>query len=134
MRMVKMKPQQLTLDGTIQKFLLVKESQHTGEEAMKDYRSCLSRFLQHSRNSLDEVQLENDVLTFFAAIPNTSPARYNKPFQNINAFLNWLVEQGYIGKNPIKVHKLHKRRDDGNIKPASVESLQCFLSSLDQST
>ena len=99
--MVKMKPQPLTLDETMKMFLLVKESQHTGEEAMKDYRSCLSRFLQHSRNSLDEVQLENDVLTFFAAIPNTSPAHYNKPFQNINAFLNWLVEQGYIGKNPI---------------------------------
>lgn len=134
MRMVKMKPQQPTLDEAIQKFLLVKESQHTGEEAMKDYRNCLSRFLQHSRNSLDEAQLENDVLTFFAAIPNTSPARYNKPFQNVNALLNWLVEQGYINKNPIKAHKLHKRRDDGNIKPASVESLQCFLSSLDQST
>ena len=68
MRMVKMKPQQLTLDGAIQKFLLVKESQHTGEETMKDYRNCLSRFLQHSRNSLDKAQLENDVLTFFAAI------------------------------------------------------------------
>ena len=134
MRMVKMKPQQLTLDGVIQKFLLVKESQHTGEETMKDYRNCLSRFLQHSRNSQDEAQLENDVLTFFAAIPDTSPARYNKPFQNVNALLNWLVEQGYINKNPIKAHKLHKRRDDGNIKPASVESLQCFLSSLDQST
>ena len=92
MRMVKMKPQQLTLDGAIQKFLLVKESQHTGEEAMKDYRNCLSRFLQHSYNSLDEVQLENDVLTFFAAIPDTSPARYNKPFQNVNALLNWLVK------------------------------------------
>ena len=74
MRMVKMKPQQLTLDGAIQKFLLVKESQHTGEETMKDYQNCLSRFLQHSRNSLDEAQLENDVLTFFAAIPDTSPA------------------------------------------------------------
>ena len=96
MRMVKMKSQQLTLDGAIQKFLLVKESQHTGEEAMKDYRNCLSRFLQHSRNSLDEVQLENDVLTFFTTIPDTSPARYNKPFQNINALLNWPVEQGYI--------------------------------------
>ncbi len=85
MRMVKMKPQQLTLDRAIQKFLLVKESQHTGEETMKDYQNCLSRFLQHSRNSLDEAQLENDVLTFFAAIPDTSPARYNKPFQNIHS-------------------------------------------------
>ena len=74
------------------------------------------------------------MLTFFAAIPDTSPARYNKPFQNINAFLNWALEQELIEKNPIKVHKLHKRRDDGNIKPLPVDKLQAFLASLDKST
>ena len=72
--------------------------------------------------------------TFFAEIPDTSPARYNKPFQTINAFLNWALEQELIGKNPIKVHKLHKRRDDGNIKPLPVDKLQAFLASLDKST
>ena len=116
------------------KILLVKESQHTGEETMKDYRNCLARFLADSHNSLDYPLLESDVLTFFAAIPDTSPARYNKPFQNINAFLNWALEQELIEKNPIKVHKLHKRRDDGNIKPLPVDKLQAFLASLDKST
>ena len=132
-RMVKTKPKQTDLKTAMQKFLLVKESQHTGEETMKDYRNCLSRFLASSRNSLDYSLLESDVLAFFAAIPDTSPARYNKPFQNINAFLNWALEQELIEKNPIKVHKLHKRRDDGNIKPLSVDQLQAFLASLDKS-
>ena len=81
MRMVKMKPQQLTLDGAIQKFLLVKESQHTGEETMKDYQNCLSRFLQHSRNSLDEAQLENDVLTFSPQSPIPPPPAIISPFR-----------------------------------------------------
>lgn len=134
MRMVKMKPKPMDLETVMQKFLLVKESQHTGEETMKDYRNCLARFLADSHNSLDYPLLENDVLTFFAAIPDTSPARYNKPFQNINAFLNWALEQELIEKNPIKVHKLHKRRDDGNIKPLPVDKLQAFLASLDKST
>ena len=134
MRMVKMKPKPMDLETAMQKFLLVKESQHTGEETMKDYRNCLARFLADSHNSLDYSLLESDVLTFFAAIPDTSPARYNKPFQNINAFLNWALEQELIGKNPIKVHKLHKRRDDGNIKPLPVDKLQAFLASLDKST
>ena len=93
MRMVKMKPKSMDLETAMQKFLLVKESQHTGEETMKDYRNCLARFLADSHNSLDYPLLESDVLTFFAAIPDTSPARYNKPFQNINAFLNWALEQ-----------------------------------------
>lgn len=88
MRMVKMKPKSMDLETAMQKFLLVKESQHTGEETMKDYRNCLARFLADSHNSLDYPLLESDVPTFFAEIPDTSPARYNKPFQTINAFLN----------------------------------------------
>ncbi len=35
MRMVKMKPKSMDLETAMQKFLLVKESQHTGEETMK---------------------------------------------------------------------------------------------------
>lgn len=112
MRMVKMKQNHITLEACVKKFLLVKEAQHTGEEAMRDYRNCLARFIAHSHNSLDYSVLENDVLSFFSAIPDTSPARYNKPFQNVNAFLNWLVEQGYLSQSPIKAHKLHKRQDE----------------------
>ena len=129
MRMVKIKPKPMDLETAMQKFLLVKESQHTGEETMRGYRNCLARFLADSHNSLDYPLLEDDVLTFFAAIPGASPARYNKPFQNINAFLNWALEQELIEKNPIKVHKLHKRRDDGNIKPlprGQAVNLSCF--------
>ena len=50
MRMVKMKPKPMDLETAMQKFLLVKESQHTGEETMKDYRNCLARFLADSHN------------------------------------------------------------------------------------
>ena len=94
MRMVKMKPKPMDLETAMQKFLLVKESQHTGEETMKDYRNCLARFLADSHNSLDYPLLESDVLTFFAAIPDTSSARYNKPFQNMYAvFINEGIPQ-----------------------------------------
>ena len=51
MRMVKMKPKPMDLETAMQKFLLVKESQHTGEETMKDYRNCLARFLADSHNN-----------------------------------------------------------------------------------
>ena len=134
MRMVKMKQNHITLEACVKKFLLVKEAQHTGEEAMRDYRNCLARFTAHSHNSMDYSVLENDVLSFFSAIPDTSPARYNKPFQNVNAFLNWLLEQGYLSQSPIKAHKLHKRQDEGNIKPASIDDLRAFLRGLDKTS
>ena len=112
MRMVKIKEEGLTLEQVAERFLLVKEAQHTGEAAMQDYRNCLRRFIRESQNSIDYDKLECDTLRFFSAVPDTSPARCNKPFQNVNALFNWMVEQEYIAKSPIKVNKLHKRRDD----------------------
>ena len=113
MRIVKMRQSSQRLQDVMHKFLLVKASQHLSEETLRDYQSCLNRFLDCSQDSLEYTLLEEDVLHFFSAIPNTSPARYNKPFQYINAFLNWMVEQEYIPKNPMKAHKLHKRKDEG---------------------
>ena len=121
-----------TLENLKEKFLLVKQSQHTGELAMRDYRNCLADFLKHSQNSVSYEPLEQDALRYFAAIPDTSPVRYNKPFQNVNAFFNWLVSQEYLSKNPLKANGLKKRKDDGNVKPASIEALQSFLKALDR--
>ena len=70
----------MTLEELKERFLLVKQSQHTGELAMRDYRNCLAVFLKHSQNSVFYEPLEQDALRYFAAIPDTSPARYNKPF------------------------------------------------------
>ena len=102
-----------TLENLNEKFLLVKQSQHTGELAMRDYRNCLADFLKHSQNSVSYEPLEQDALRYFAAIPDTSPARYNKPFQNVNAFFNWLVSQEYLSRNPFKANGMKKRKDDG---------------------
>lgn len=121
-----------TLEDLVQKFLLVKQSQHTGELAMRDYRNYLADFLKHSQNSVSYAPLEQDALWYFAAIPDSSPARYNKPFQNVNALFNWMVAQEYLPKNPLKVNGLHKRKDDGNVKPVSIEALQTFLKALDR--
>lgn len=121
-----------TLENLKEKFLLVKQSQHTGELALRDYRNCLADFLKHSQNSVSYEPLEQDALRYFATIPDTAPARYNKPFQNVNAFFNWLVSQEYLSKNPLKANGLKKRKDDGNVRPASIEALQRFLKALDR--
>ena len=121
-----------TLEDLKEKFLLVKQSQHTGELAMRDYRNCLADFIKHTQNSVSYEQLEADALRYFAAIPDTSPARYNKPFQNINAFFNWLVSQEYLSKNPLKANGLKKRKDDGNVKPVEITALQTFLMAIDR--
>ena len=132
MRMRNVREKVPTLENLVERFLLVKQSQHTGELAMRDYRNCLAVFLKHSQNRIDYALLEQDALQYFASIPPTSPARYNKPFQNVNALFNWMTAQEYIPKNPLKANGLKKRKDDGNVRPATIEALQSFLKALDR--
>lgn len=126
--------QNLTLTDIMNKFLLVKESQGTGYYAMRDYKAMLSKFMEYSSGSLDYDTLEDEVLKFFSDIPDSSPAIYNKPYQCLTAFFTWASENRYIEANPIKVNKLKKRKDDGNIKPVGIDELKIFLDSFDRNT
>ena len=126
MRMVKMQQETLTLEEAVQKFLMEKDAQHTGAAAMTDYRNCLARFVKSSHNSIEYDLLDADVLAFFSSIPDTSPARYNKPFQNVNAFLNWMVEQEYIPKSPILIEVLGTiaEQERANIRQRQAEGIE----------
>ena len=114
-----------TLATAAKDFIAIKQAQMLSDETLRDYQIQLDRFIQSGRNSTEYSLLEQDTLAFFAAIPDTSPARYNKPYQYITAFFNWMVRQEYIPKNPITANELKKRRDEGNIKPISDAS--CHL-------
>lgn len=123
-----------TLETAVKDFISIKQAQMISEETLHDYKVQLGRFIRNSHNSTEYSVLEQDTLAFFAAIPNTSPARYNKPYQYISAFFGWMVKQEYIPKNPITANDLKKRRDEGNIKPVSIGDLQRFMDSLDKKT
>ena len=132
MRKVTESKKPLSLEELAGSFLAMKKAQKLGQETLYDYEKQIERFLRSSHNSLDYAILEQDILNFFAAIPDTSPARYNKPYQYITAWFNWMVKQKYLPQNPISANELKKRRDDGNIKPATVEDLKRFMDSLDK--
>lgn len=132
MRKVTESKKPLSLEELAGSFLAMKKAQKLGQETLYDYEKQIERFLWSSHNSLDYAILEQDTLNFFAAIPDTSPARYNKPYQYITAWFNWMVKQKYLPQNPISANELKKRRDDGNIKPATVEDLKRFMDSLDK--
>ena len=132
MRKVTESKKPLSLEELAGSFLAMKKAQKLGQETLYDYQKQIERFLRSSHNSLDYAILEQDTLNFFAAIPDTSPARYNKPYQYITAWFNWMVKQKYLPQNPISANELKKRRDDGNIKPATVEDLKRFMGGLDK--
>lgn len=134
MRKIDENKEVITLDSAIKDFISVKRAQMLGAETIRDYEAQLYRFCRSSHNSTRYDLLEQDTLNFFAAIPDTSPARYNKPYQYISALFNWMVKQKYMPQNPIVANELKKRRDDGNIKPVSVGELQRFIAGLDKGT
>jgi len=134
MRKVTESKAQITLESAAKDFINVKKAQMLGEETLYDYERQIGKFVAASRNSIEYEVLESDTLAFFSAIPDTSPARYNKPYQYITAFFNWMVKRGNIPQNPITANELKKRRDDGNIQPVSVEDLRRFLKCLDKTS
>lgn len=133
-RIIKIETEQETLKEAMERFLKFKEAQHTCETTMRDYRRFLNNFLEFSSNSLDEKTLAEEVLEYFSNIPDTSPARFNHPFQNLSSFFNWCIRQEILTKNPLTSQGLHKKKDDGKIKPASLEDIKKFLNSFDRTT
>lgn len=108
-------------------FMEIKEAQGIGDKTNYDYQTQLKKFIDASHNTTAYNVLEADTIAFFRAIPDTSPARFNKPYQYVNAFLGWMEEEGIIPKNPLKANHIKKKQDDGNIKPVAPEDLQKFL-------
>lgn len=123
----KVKKTKKTLDNFFTEFMGVKEAQGIGLAQNYDYCIQVSKFIKASHNSTDYDLLNEDVLSFFSNIPNTSPAIFNKPYNLINSFLNWLVKQDYIDANPIEKNEIKRRVDEGNIKPVDLERLKTFI-------
>lgn len=134
MRIINIVEEQQTLEEAMREFLAYKQAQQIAARTMRDYKSYLADFLANSSNSLDYKTLTNDTVNYFASIPDTSPARYNHPYQCMSAFFNWAIKQDIITKNPITQQGLHKKRDDGNIKPAAIEDVKIMLNSWDRKT
>ena len=132
MRICKIQQQETTLEEVMTDFINYKTAQQPAARTMRDYKSYLSDFLQSSHNSIDEKTLNSDILAYFSSIPLTSPARFNHPYQYLSSFFNWAVAQDIIRKNPIVSQGLKKKRDDGNIKPASIDDVKVLLNSFDK--
>ena len=127
MRLTTIETPKDTLADVIEQFIQFKTAQQVAPRTLRDYHHYLNDFLASSSNSLDYSILVKDVVEYFANIPNTSPARFNHPYQSLSALFNWAVSQDLLRRNPITAQGIHKKRDDGNIKPATITELIASL-------
>lgn len=124
--------QNQTLREYADKFLSYKKAQKISERTYKDYQKYINDFIEHSQNSTDIEVLKDDILAYFGSIPLTSPARYNHPYQYLHALFAWCAKQDYLLCNPFDKLDLKKIKDEGNVKPADIETIQTILNSLDK--
>ena len=116
-----------TLKGAATEFIAFKRAQKIRERTLHDYEKYINPFIEQSSNSMDVDVLKKEILEYFANIPTTSPARYNHPYQYLHALFAWCSKQDYLPYNPFDKLELKKLKDEGNIKPATIEDIQSFL-------
>lgn len=132
MRVKNVRKPKRSLRDAAEEFMSYKAAQKVRERTLKEYRSYLDDFISNSSDSLELDDLKSDLLRYFSAIPDTSPARFNHPYQYLHALFSWCVKQDYLLCNPFDKLDLKKRRDDGNIQPASIKDIQAFMKGLDK--
>lgn len=123
----------ISLADAISEFLLRKRADGLRDRTLKDYQKELGKFAA-TTNSLDEKELRHAVIDYFAAIPDTSAAIYNRPYTCLKCFFSWCVDQEYLIYNPIDKEKLKKRGDDSNINAASIEDVKRLLKACNRSS
>lgn len=116
----------MSLTEAMNEFLLRKKADGLRDRTLKDYQKELGKFAA-TTNSLDEKELRKAVVDYFAAIPDTSAAVYNRPYTYLKCFFSWCVDQEYLVYNPIDKEKLKKRRDDSNINAATIDDVKRLL-------
>ena len=82
-----------TLREYADKFLSYKKAQKVSQRTFKDYQKYIDDFIDHSHDTMDVETLKGDILQYFGAIPLTSPARYNHPYQYLHALFAWCAKK-----------------------------------------
>lgn len=124
MRLTTTSTETFSLEDVSKKFLNFKVAQHTAPRTLQDYQKEFTKFFK-SYDS--KAPIEDEVVKYFAAIPDTSPAVYNRPYECLSCFFNYCVEHKYLESNPIKSSGLVKKKDEGNIEAASPAAIKKLL-------
>ena len=132
MRVKIVQDETMTLHEMMSEFLSCKQAQKARERTLKEYRYYFDDFLKASSDSIQMDVLKKELVSFFKAIPDTSPSIFNHPYQYLHALFSWAVKQDYIPCNPFDKLELKKRRDEGHILPATIEDIRAFLRLLDR--
>lgn len=123
-----------TLQEAINEFLKVKKAQGMSELTMKDYYRTFNSYMKISSNTLKMSDLKSDLLSFLTPLSDASPAKFNRPYSNLNTLFNWLIQQNVYQDNPLKSIGLKKKKDEGRIRCVETDNIKTLLDVIDLKT
>lgn len=122
------------LQEVMNEFIKFKKAQGMSELTMRDYSNTFERFMKVSSNTLNLEELKSKLLEFLTPLSNASPAKFDRPYSNLNTLFNWLVSQNIIEYNPLTSIGLKKKRDEGRIRCVEIEYIKAMLDVIDLKT
>ncbi|MHB8062152.1 MAG: tyrosine-type recombinase/integrase [Ruminiclostridium sp.] len=123
-----------TIQEAMDDFLKFKTAQGMSELTLRDYNNTFERFMRKSNNEIKMDILKKELLEFLTLLSDASPAKFNRPYSNLNALFNWLVQQNIMEHNPLLSIGLKKKRDDGRIRCVEVDNIKALLNVIDLKT
>jgi site-specific recombinase XerD len=128
------KSQYSSFEAAVREFLKFKKAQGMSELTMKDYHRTFDSYMKVSSDTLEVNGLKEELLSFLTPLADASPAKFNRPFSNLNTLFNWLVLQEVYNKNPLQSIGLKKKRDDGRIRCVETDSIKAVIDLIDLKT
>lgn len=115
-------------------FLKLKTAQGVSELTLRDYNNTFKRFMRISGNEIKMDILKKELLEFLTLSSDASPAKFNRPYSNLNVLFNWLVQQNIMERNPLLSIGLKKKRGDERIHCVEVDNIKVLLNIIDMKT
>lgn len=129
------KDNSLTYYSLKKQFLYLKKAQGALDYTMRDYNSRLERFEKYYTNEYLEMEpLKEVLIELFSDTQKLAPATYNGIYSYLNAFFNWVVDNDYLYKNPIKILGFKKKKETGKIRNIPEDIIKRLLQEIDINT
>jgi DNA-binding HxlR family transcriptional regulator len=98
-----------TIQEAMDDFLKFKTAQGMSELTMRDYNKTFERFMRISSNvAMKSDIIKKELLEFLTPLSDASPAKFNRPYSNLNTLFNWLVQQNAIEYNGLVHREVYK--------------------------
>ena len=106
-------------------FFIAKKLQGLSDRSLKVYRTEITRFITAVKKNLSEITTD-DIRYYLACMQingNCSKVTLDNTRRYLNTFFQWLEDEEYIVRSPMKKNKRKRKESDGVETPSNKDGL-----------